>query len=182
MRWLRDYLQRLVLSPIPPVFYPNSMLTQLLINILLAILWHLLLPVWGAADYLIGFGVGAIALTIHKQTYGRRLWALITFAVFIVWEIIISNVKLAQIILQRQPKLAPAIVAVPLAVTSPLEITILASVITLTPGTLSIDLGKNESGERVLYVHSMAIEDIDEFRHSLKETFERKLLAITRGN
>jgi len=156
--------------------------TQLFINILLAILWHLFLPAWGAADYLIGFVMGAIALSLNNRDYGRRLWAFVTFTAFVGWEIVVSNVKLAQLILQRNPQLSPAIVAVPLAVRSPLEITILASIITLTPGTLSIDLGKSDNGENLLYVHTLTIDDVDQFRTAIKETFERRLLAITQGS
>ena len=157
------------------------MLTQLLINILMAILWRLFLPAWGAADYLIGFLLGAVAMSLQKPAYGRRLWALVTFIVYVGWEIVVSNVKLAWLVLQPKPHLSPGIIAVPLSVTSALETTILASVITLTPGTLSIDLGKNEAGERVLYVHNLVIEHPDAFRQSIKDTFERRLLMITKG-
>lgn len=157
------------------------MRTKLFINILLAMLWHLFLPAWGAADYLIGFVMGAIALSLHNRDYGHRLWALITFTGFVGWEIVVSNLKLAQVILQRNPQLSPAIIAVPLSVRSPIEVTILASIITLTPGTLSIDLGKSDQGEHLLYVHTLTIDDIDQFRTTVKETFERRLLAITQG-
>jgi multicomponent Na+:H+ antiporter subunit E len=69
----------------------------------------------------------------------------------------------------------PAIVAIPLDLRSPLAITLLAQMITLTPGTLSLDVS---SDRRVLYVHSMYVDDIDAFRRSIKDGFERRLLQV----
>jgi multisubunit Na+/H+ antiporter MnhE subunit len=57
----------------------------------------------------------------------------------------------------------------------------LASVITLTPGTISVDLGRNERGEQLLYVHILATGDPTAFQTEVKETFERLLLRVTRG-
>ena len=73
--------------------------------------------------------------------------------------------------------MTPGIVSVPLDVKTDLEITILANVISLTPGTLSLDVSNDRT---VLYVHSMYIKDKDDFINSIKNGFEKKLLNITR--
>jgi multicomponent Na+:H+ antiporter subunit E len=73
--------------------------------------------------------------------------------------------------------MTPGIVSVPLDVTTDLEITILANVISLTPGTLSLDVSDDR---KVLYVHSMYIKDREDFIRSIKNGFEKKLLNITR--
>ena len=73
--------------------------------------------------------------------------------------------------------MTPGIVSVPLDVTTDLEITILANVISLTPGTLSLDVSDDR---KVLYVHSMYIKDREDFIKSIKNGFEKKLLNITR--
>lgn len=167
----------------PPVRVVDNQrfLFLLLVNVALAALWPIFLPAQGAIDYLYGLVVGALALSVYERRYGRRILWFWGFVFFVLWEMIVSNVKLVWLIMQRQPRLAPGIVAIPLRVTTGLEITILASVITLTPGTLSIDLGQNDEGDPVLYVHTIQLIDPDAFRREIQDNFERRLLLVTRG-
>jgi multicomponent Na+:H+ antiporter subunit E len=58
-----------------------------------------------------------------------------------------------------------------------LEITLLANLISLTPGTLSLDVSDDR---KVLYVHAMYIDDKASFVNSIKNGFEKRLLAIMR--
>ena len=53
--------------------------------------------------------------------------------------------------------------------------------ITLTPGTLSLDLGERE-GRRVLYVHNLLMSSPEAMRGEIKAGFERRILEITRGD
>ena len=57
------------------------------------------------------------------------------------------------------------------------EITILSNLITLTPGTLSLDVSEDK---KVLYIHAMYVEDVDRFRRELKDGLERRLLEVLR--
>lgn len=164
-----------------PVGENSKLLALLCVNLGLAAIWHLFLPAWGALDYVIGFGVGALALAVYERAYGWRLYWLVRFLLLVGKEIVVSNIALAWLILQPRPRLAPGIVAIPLDVTTDLEVTILATIITLTPGTLSLELGQNEAGQRVLYVHNLVVDDPDAMRQSIKTTFERKLLRVTKG-
>jgi multicomponent Na+:H+ antiporter subunit E len=164
-----------------PVGENSKLLALLFVNLSLALIWHLFLPAWGALDYVIGFVVGALALSVYERAYGWRLYWLVSFLLLVGKEIIVSNIALAWLLLQPHPRLAPGIVAIPLDVTSDLEVTILATIITLTPGTLSLELGQNDHGQRVLYVHNLVVDDPAAMRQSIKETFERKLLRVTQG-
>ena len=60
----------------------------------------------------------------------------------------------------------------------PIEITTLASTITLTPGTLSVDLGVDEDGRQVLFVHSLFSSEPDAVRDNIKRAFERRIRLI----
>jgi multicomponent Na+:H+ antiporter subunit E len=73
----------------------------------------------------------------------------------------------------------PGIIAIPLDARTDLEITLLANLITLTPGTLSLDVSADR---RVLYVHVMYIDndDIEAVRRSIKDGFERRVLEVLR--
>jgi multicomponent Na+:H+ antiporter subunit E len=167
-----------VINPPTP---QNLYLLLFLVNLLIAFLWAGLVPLFGFVDYLIGFGVGFAAIALYKRPYMRRTYDLLYFLGYVLWQIVLSNLILAKVILQPRPTINPGIVAIPLTASSPLEIMTLASVITLTPGTISVDLGRNERGEQLLYVHILATGDPTSFQTEVKETFERLLLRVTRG-
>lgn len=163
----------------------SSMLVYFLLNLIIGFLWRTFVPLTGWFDYLIGFLVGLVGLAIINREYGRRTYHLITFVFYVLWQIILSNLVLAWTIVQPEEKMnqriRPAIVAVPLTVSRGLEIMLLASVITLTPGTISVDLGENEMGQQVLYIHNINLEDAAAFRREVKEGFEARILRFTRG-
>jgi multicomponent Na+:H+ antiporter subunit E len=160
----------------------NRMVQLLLINCLIALLAPLFFTVFaGGWDYLLAFGVGALLLGLADRRYARHLWYGSLFLLYLLWQIIIENVSMAYLVLQPHPKLDPGIVGIPLTVDTGLEITILATAINLTPGTLSIDLGRDRTDRPVLYVHSLRVGDPQTLRTSLQQGFERMILRISRG-
>ena len=167
--------------PPPSITADNRYLILFLVNVIVAFGWQLIAPFFGIFDYIIGFAIGFVAITIFHRPYVRRAYRLLYFIMYVIWEILLSNLSIAKLVLQPKPRLDPGIIAVPLRLASNLEITILASVITLTPGTISVDLGENGAGERVLYVHNLRVGDPDTFRRSIRDGFERLILQVTRG-
>ena len=141
----------------------------------------MVVPLFGLIDYVIGFAIGTIAISAVHRPYALRAYRMAYFIGYVIWQIVLSNLSIAKLVLQPKPQLDPGIIAVPLTVSTGLEIMILASVITLTPGTISVDLGKNETGQQVLYVHNLRVGDAEEFRRSVHDGFERLLLQVTRG-
>jgi multicomponent Na+:H+ antiporter subunit E len=73
----------------------------------------------------------------------------------------------------------PGVVAIPLDARTDAEITMLANLITLTPGSVSLDLSPDK---RTLYVHAMYIDggDVEAYRRSVKEGLERRVLELLR--
>jgi multicomponent Na+:H+ antiporter subunit E len=71
----------------------------------------------------------------------------------------------------------PGVIAIPLAAKTDLEITLLANLVSLTPGTLSLDVSDDKS---VLYIHAMFVDDPDELRHEIKAGFERRVIEVLR--
>lgn len=159
----------------------NINLILFLVNVILAFGWQLFVPLFGSFDYLLGFVLGLIAITIFNRQYGWQAYRLAFFVGYVLWQIVLSNISLAKIVLQPKPALDPGIIAIPLTASTEMEITILASVITLTPGTLSVDLGIDDEGQRVLYVHNLTVGNPAEFQRNIKEGFEHLLLQVTRG-
>ena len=98
-----------------------------------------------------------------------------SFALFFARELVLANLRVARLVLGPRARMHPAIVALPLDVRSDLAIQLLAATITLTPGTLSIDMA---SDRRTLYVHVVDVgpgADVEAFVRATKATFERRI-------
>ncbi len=102
-----------------------------------------------------------------------RLYRLGGFLLFYIWEVIASNFKVAYDVLTPKFKGTPEIIDVPLEKLTDLQLTLLANLITMTPGTLSLDV--LDEG-RTLRVHTMYLEDADTFAQSIKNDFEKRIL------
>ena len=101
-----------------------------------------------------------------------------TFVGFFFWELVSANLRVAFDVLTPGFAMRPRIVAVPLDARTDAEITALSYLISLTPGSLSLDVS---SDRRVLFVHAMYAQDADACRREIKEGLERRLLAVMRG-
>jgi len=107
----------------------------------------------------------------------KKLPESIRFTFFFLRELIHSNFRVAWDVISPKSQRKPGIVAIPLDVSSDTEITFLANLITLTPGTLSLDVSDDR---RVLYVHGMFVEDPQRMREQIKNGFERRVLELLR--
>ncbi len=94
---------------------------------------------------------------------------------YFVWELVLANLKVARDVLMPVKRLRPAVVAVPLDLETDWQITLLAILITLTPGTLSLDVSTDR---RVLFIHAMHVDDPDALRREIKSGFERRIRRL----
>ncbi len=76
---------------------------------------------------------------------------------------------------QPKPRLRPAIIAYPLTVTTDAQITLLANMITLTPGTLSVDVSRDR---KTLFIHAIDIADREALIGRIAAGFETKVLRV----
>lgn len=114
---------------------------------------------------------------IFQRTYFLKVWCAMVLLAHFVKELIKANLKIAHDVLSKDTYMEPAIVALPLEIKSDIGIMLLANIITLTPGTLSLRLSDDRS---LLYVHTLYLEEGSKevFKESLKVGFEKKILAI----
>ena len=157
-------------------------MNNLLWNILLALAWSAVTGDFSPQNLLIGFLLGAVALLFTqpvtgRRTYLSRVWKVVTFALFFLKEFVLSNLRVARDVLSPRPRMRPGILAIPLDVETDAEITLLANLITLTPGTLSLDVSTDR---RVLYIHSVYTDDPEATRAEIKNGFERRVLEVMR--
>ncbi|MBB3298171.1 Na+/H+ antiporter subunit E [Rhizobium anhuiense] len=154
-----------------------------LFNLLLAIAW---VAVTGSAslhNLVFGFLLGALALVVIRDSFGGkgghipRIGPLLSLAALFLKELSLSAWKVTVTVLSPDMKLKPGIFAFPLTVTSDFEITLLANLITLTPGTLSVDVSTDR---RTLYVHALDCSDAEASKRDIANGFERKIMEAFR--
>ena len=92
-------------------------------------------------------------------------------------ELVLSALSVAWLVVQPRPRLRPGIIAYPLTLTSDAGITLLANMITLTPGTLSVDVSTNK---KTLYIHAIDIDSRDRLIGRIAAGFETKVLGVLR--
>jgi multicomponent Na+:H+ antiporter subunit E len=153
-----------------------------LINIILAILWMALTTKFSGSSLLVGFIIGFLILAFCsrvfvKQAYAKKFWYILVFMVFILYELIESSLKVAMHVLKPTLSVRPGVIALPLDCETDLEITLLANLISLTPGTLTLDVS---SDKKTLFVHTMYANDIEHERKMMKLKLEKRLLGLTR--
>lgn len=153
---------------------------MLLLNLLFALAWMALTGMFDPLNFGAGFILGYLMLRLVQRpedpkNYFQRAALIIQFAMFYFKELFVANVRVASTVLSPKMKMTPAIVAIPLDTDSALSISLLANLITLTPGSLTLDIAADCS---VLYVHTMYADDIDRFRLNIKD-LERRVLEVT---
>jgi multicomponent Na+:H+ antiporter subunit E len=151
-----------------------------LLNVLLALAWVALTEQFTPVNFAIGFGLGYLMLWLAQRTTGAlnyfvKVPQVIRLALFFLWELILANLRAAFSVLAPRNRLRPGVIAVPIDVRSDAEATLLANLLTLTPGTLSLDVSADR---KILYLHAMHVDDADRFRREIKEGFERRLREV----
>lgn len=148
----------------------------------LALVWIAITGNVSALNLLMGAAVGALALVMLRHWLApprelRRLQRIVALALLFLRELIVSAVRVAMIVLtpNLRASLRPAVIAFPLTVTSAAEITLLANLITLTPGTLSVDVADDRSA---LYVHVLHLADRDRLIADIAGGFERRVREV----
>lgn len=147
-------------------------------NLLLGLAWVLLSGDFSGLNLLVGMIFGYIALLLIEpqvdalKGYPARVPRIIGFVGFFIKELVQANLRVAFDILTPPWHMKPGVIAFPLSAQSEMEITMVANLISLTPGTLSLDVSDDR---KVLYIHAMFLDDEEELRNNLKEMEHRAL-------
>lgn len=151
-------------------------------NLLLAFTWVALTGVLSYSNFLFGFAVGFLLLWLMNRNesdhrYFTRVPKIIGFFLYFLYEMIRANIQVAYDVITPKFFMKPGIVKYPMNAKSDFEINLLSTVISLTPGTLILDVSEDR---KVLYIHVMYLRDKDQFIQQIKDGFERRLLEIIR--
>ncbi|MCR9107682.1 Na+/H+ antiporter subunit E [Marivita sp. XM-24bin2] len=153
------------------------------LNIILAIAWVAFTGSVSLVGLITGFVIGYGALwliqpLIGTSTYFNRVTAWIKLVIMFHYELIVSSLAVAFDILTPRHRARPAIIEVPLDVKSDTGILLVTNLISLTPGTLSLDVSEDR---KTLLVHAMFADDHDALRKSLKNGMERWVIDAVEG-
>lgn len=144
-----------------------------LINLVLALVWGAVTASFSPGNLLFGFILGFISLWLVRDRFDQRNFhrpvRVLRLAAEFVIELCLSGYRVARDTLSPKMSFEPAIVALPLDLKQDAEIMLLANMISLTPGTLSVDVSSDKS---TLYIHAMNVENPDETCREIKEGFE----------
>jgi len=156
------------------------MKNRFLANILLTFVWVALTGNFVFSNVIFGFFLSYLVLLVITRGSGRARYfrmvpRVISFFFFFLKELVKANLQVAWEMGTPKFFMTPGIVGVPLDIKSDSEITMLANLITLTPGTLSLDVSEDK---KVLYVFSMYITNREDFIKSIKEGFEKRIKEL----
>jgi multicomponent Na+:H+ antiporter subunit E len=151
-------------------------------NIMLALAWVALSGNFSAMNFLAGFFFGYLALMVLQRQvlvlkgYSKRIPRVVAFLVFFIKELVKANVRVAYDVATPVWYMKPGVIAFQLKAHTDVEIMFVSSVISLTPGTLSLDVSDDR---QVLFIHAMFLQDEEQLRQDLRE-LEHRILKILR--
>lgn len=158
------------------------MINVFALNIALAVAWAALTGNITLGGLAVGFVLGSICLYLTRslypgcESYFRRAGKWGKLIVLFLYELIVSSVQVVWDVLTPSHMARPGIISVPLTATRDMDILLVTNLISLTPGTLSLDV--TDDG-KTLYIHAMFADDPDEIRRQIKDGMERWVIEAT---
>lgn len=150
---------------------------------LLALSWlllqHSLAPVHLLSAALIGLVIPRLLHDFLPRSSRIHILPALQLMRFVLWDIVISNIAVAKLALGPMSRPQPAWIPVPLALTHPTAISLMATIITTTPGTVSCVIDEER---RLIWVHALDCSDAAQMALDMKARYEVLLLAIFEGD
>ena len=159
------------------------MATQILLNVFLAGVWMFMTDAFSPTGFAIGFLIGLLLIILMRRFFSTRLylfriWAVISLFFLFLKELLLSSFAVFKLVIQPKLTIQPAVFELETELKRDWEVTLLAALITLTPGTLVIGISDDQ---KMLYIHAIDFEDIEDAVSSIKNTFERAIMEVSRA-
>ncbi|GGA42209.1 Na+/H+ antiporter subunit E [Psychrobacillus lasiicapitis] len=156
---------------------------QILLNVIIAVTWMFLSVSFKPTTFIVGYLLGLFMLFLLRKSFSSRfyldqVWAVIKLIILFFKELTLSNISVLLLIIKPKMQIRPAIFAMPTVLEKDWEITLLSSLITLTPGTMVIAISDDN---KTLYIHTLDLDDVDEAIDSIRDTFEKAILEVSRS-
>jgi multicomponent Na+:H+ antiporter subunit E len=153
-----------------------------LLNLILALTWAALQGELNATNLVIGFLVSAAVIYVFRQMffeprYFTKLGLGIKLVLVFFKELIKSNLSVLKIVISPRLRVRSGVIAVPTELRNDVALTLLANMITLTPGTLTLDISPDR---RYLFVHTLNLDDPEDVKREIRMAFEVYLQELSR--
>ena len=150
------------------------------LSLTLLLVWLLLVNDFSAGQWLLGALLGVLIPLLSRVLWinpprTRQPWRLLPFFLRVLGDIVAANLQVSRRILGSLDDLQPAFVEVPLEVHDELALTLLTSIVSLTPGTVSADLSDDR---RRLLLHCLNVQDSAALVAEIKARYEAPLLEV----
>ncbi|MFZ4863602.1 Na+/H+ antiporter subunit E [Sphingobacterium sp. Mn56C] len=158
------------------------MIKTFLMNLLLSFIWVALTGSMYYTNFLFGFMLGFAILWIMNRTdedrrYFYKVPQIISLVFYFVYEMLRANIQVAYDVMTPKYFMRPGIVKYPMNAKTEMEINLLSTMISLTPGTLILDISEDR---KTMYIHVMYLNDPEKFVRDTKKGLERRLLEALR--
>jgi multicomponent K+:H+ antiporter subunit E len=158
----------------------RRVLPQPVLSLLILGLWMVLASAPSVAQFVLGAVLAVLLPWVTRGFWPDRPWltdpvAAAKLAFVVLLDIVTANLLVARQVLGPPAALRPAFLEVPLDIADPFVATILGSIVSLTPGTVSVEI---ERRRRVLLVHALHVEDEAEAIAAIKTRYEAPLRRI----
>lgn len=150
-------------------------MTRFGFNLVLAVVWCLMWGSFSAWNLMGGMAVGAFVISGYSRVAGmspymRKLWHLLRFGIYFATILTKSNIQIAKEVITPGWSQTPRILRYPVGHLTDAQKTTLANAITLTPGTLSVDISPDGA---FLYLHCMYAENREKAIGEIDELADR---------
>ncbi|MBQ3198779.1 MAG: Na+/H+ antiporter subunit E [Firmicutes bacterium] len=158
------------------------MLVEIFLSTVLALVWVGLTGDVSLPAFVKGLILGVIIIHIFgKRTLKvldlniRHYWPLVQLVFIFMYELLVANLTVLVKVFSPRLNIKPGIIKVPIEVEGPFWITTLANMITLTPGTLTVEVSPDN---KFFYVHCLNIDNEESIVSDIKDTFEKKIQEV----
>lgn len=152
-----------------------------LMTLTLTLVWVMLINDYSLGVFAFGLILGVIIPLITASFWPdrprvRRPLKIAEYGLVVLYDIVVANIEVAKLILlKRNRDLESRFISIPLELTSPEAITVLAGTITMTPGTVSADVSADG---HALLVHCLHAPDGEQVKADIKQRYEGRLKEI----
>ena len=161
------------------------MALQFLINIFVGVIWMFYSGTFNSEYFAVGFFWGMIILFILIKTFAKSflgdqlyyvyIYKWIKLVVMFLIELLKADINVLKMMFRKDLDVNPVIFEYPLQVKKNWQITLLANMITLTPGTLTVNVGHDNT---TLFIHCLDTDDIEGEIEGIKNSFEKAILEV----
>ncbi|SEK29740.1 Na+/H+ antiporter subunit E [Paenibacillus sp. OK003] len=155
---------------------------QIVLNLIIAFVWMFLNNAWNGVGFLTGYLLGLLLIGSMRRFFPQRfyivrVWAIIKLIALLFKELVRASIEVIRQIVKPKLDIRPGIFTYQTQLSSDWEVTLLCLLISLTPGSLPLEISGNQ---RKLFIHALDIKDEQKMSDDIKNTFEKAIMEVTR--